>query len=41
MTVSGNADATGTAHTIYGRVLAQLDAIRGFYLDTLPVTISF
>jgi spore coat protein U-like protein len=39
--VSGNADSTGTSHTVYGRVPAQPQAVPGFYIDTLLVTITF
>ena len=41
VTASGNADATGTSHTVHGRVPAQPTAVPGSYADTLLITISF
>lgn len=39
--ISGSADASGSTHTVYGRVPHQPFARPGVYTDSLIVTVSF
>ena len=40
-TVAGSADITGTLHTVYGRVPAQVEAVPGTYSDSVAITVTF
>lgn len=39
--VSGSADSNGAAHTVYGLVPYQSQAVPGTYADTIVVTLSY
>jgi spore coat protein U-like protein len=40
-TVSGQADDTGTDHTVYGRLPHQPTAVVGSYSDSITVTVTY
>lgn len=40
-TVSGLADSTGAAHTIFGSIPSQPAAVPGIYSDTVVITVTY